>query len=66
VKKKSAKIPVPTNEPLEDQYRRLFQPRISPLWVDEEDSNFSLEQPSPYKVVPSVTTYGVSEAPILR
>lgn len=50
---------------LEESYRMLFQQQISPLWA-EEDSDYSLEQPAPVKFVPSVTTYGISEAPIVR
>lgn len=50
---------------LEESYWRLFREQVSPLWVDE-DSDYSLEQPAPVKFVPSVTTYGVSEAPIVR
>ncbi len=50
---------------LEESYRQLFREHVSPLWVDE-DSDYSLEQPAPVKFVPSVTTYGISEAPIVR
>ena len=50
---------------LEEAYRLLFREQISPLWV-EEDSDYSLEQPAPVKFVPSVTTYGISEEPIVR
>jgi hypothetical protein len=61
-----AKKPSKADEPLEVSYRTLFREQISPLWVDDENSDYSLEQPSPFKVVPSVTTYGISEAPIVR
>jgi hypothetical protein len=43
---------------LEAEYSRFFVPTPSPLWP-EDDINFSLEQPSPLKVVPSETTYGI-------
>ena len=43
---------------LEKQYEEFFVPRPSPLWLRDED-NFSLEQPSPLKWVPSETTYGI-------
>ena len=52
-------------KPLEESYRQLFREQVSPLWT-QEDSDFSLEQPAPVKFVPSVTTYGVSEEPIVR
>ncbi len=57
--------PAQSEEPLEESYRQLFREQVSPLWVDE-DSDYSLEQPAPVKFVPSVTTYGISEAPIVR
>ena len=60
--KKSSKA----DEPMEESYRTLFREQVSPLWVDEENSDYSLEQPSPFKFVPSLTTYGISEAPIVR
>jgi hypothetical protein len=41
-----------------ERYRQFFIPTPSPLWQHDED-NFSLEQPSPYKWVPSETTYGI-------
>ena len=50
---------------LEEAYRDLFREQVSPMWFYEE-SEYSLEQPSPVRVVPSVTTYGISEAPIVR
>ena len=61
-----AKKPAKADESLEESYRTLFREQVSPLWVDDENSDYSLEQPSPFKVVPSVTTYGISEAPIVR
>ena len=68
--KKLMKRPLPGKKiqrakPIEETYRQIFREQVSPLWV-EEDSDFSLEQPAPVKVVPSVTTYGVSEEPIVR
>ena len=66
VAKKLTKKRVKTEESLEDSYRMLFRDQVSPLWIENEDSDYSLEQPSPFKIVPSVTTYGISEAPIIR
>jgi hypothetical protein len=43
---------------LEAEYARFFVPTPSPLWP-QDGINFSLEQPSPLKVVPSETTYGI-------
>lgn len=43
-------------------YTQYFFP--ARLAVDEND-NVSLEQPSPFKTVPSVVTYGVGESPML-
>lgn len=62
----SAKKPPKADESLEESYRTLFREQVSPLWFNDENSDYSLEQPSPFKVVPSVTTYGISEAPIVR
>jgi hypothetical protein len=50
---KKAKTP-----PLERRYSHFFVAVPSPLWQHDGD-NFSLEQPSPYKWVPSKTTYGI-------
>jgi len=44
---------------IQEQYRKYFVPAPSPTWQNEYD-NFSLEQPSPLKWVPSETTYGVN------
>lgn len=66
VKKMPAKKPPQADESLEESYRMLFREQVSPLWVDEDNSDYSLEQPSPFKIVPSLTTYGISEAPIVR
>jgi len=49
---------------MEESYRVLFREHVSPLWV-VEDSDYSLDQPAPVKFVPSVTTDGISEEPIL-
>jgi len=46
---------------LEDQYRDIV--RVSPAVLRSD--NESLEQPSPLKVVRSITTYGAYEEPIL-
>jgi len=43
-----------------EQYKRFFVPNPSPLWRND-DTNFSVEQPSPLKVVPTETTYGVDD-----
>ncbi len=45
-----------------EKYSRFFVVNVSPMWRNESD-NFSLDQPSPNKVVPSVTTYGIADAP---
>jgi hypothetical protein len=50
-------------QPLSERYSRLFVVNISPLWRNEND-DFSLDQPSPYKVVPSITTYGLADASV--
>jgi hypothetical protein len=47
---------------IEDQYSELF--RYNPSTTAEIDGD-SLEQPSPLKVVPSLTTYGAYEEPIV-
>jgi hypothetical protein len=54
-----------STKPIEETYREHFREQVSPMWFDEE-SEYSLEQPSPARFVPSVTTYSVSEAPITR
>jgi hypothetical protein len=43
---------------LTQDYAHFFIPRPSPMWP-HDDVNFSLDQPSPLKVVPSETTYGI-------
>jgi hypothetical protein len=43
---------------IERQYLHFFTPLPSPVWQDEDD-NFSLDQPSPYKYVQTETTYGI-------
>lgn len=47
---------------LEDQYGELF--RYNPATIIEGEGD-SLEQPSPLKIVPSLTTYGAYEEPIV-
>lgn len=43
---------------VEETYNRFFVPDTNPTWRSDED-NFSLDQPSPLKFVPSETTYGI-------
>ena len=43
-------------------YARYFV--SSPSAIDQK-SNISLEQPSPFKAVPSVVTYSVGEPPLM-
>jgi hypothetical protein len=43
---------------LAQHYVEFFIPRPSPMWI-HDDLNFSLDQPSPLKVVPSETSYGI-------
>jgi len=43
---------------VESEYLGYFVPIPSPLWRND-DENYSLEQPSPLKWVPSETTYGI-------
>jgi len=40
------------------EYVKFFVPTPSPLW-QRDDDGFSLDQPSPYKWVQTVTTYGI-------
>lgn len=47
---------------LEEQYGELF--RYNPSLVSQDNGD-SLEQPSPLKIVPSLTTYGAYEEPII-
>lgn len=47
---------------LELQYQELFRYATPPLPVSED---YSLEQPTPLKVVQSVVTYGLEERPIM-
>ena len=50
---------------LEAEYLGIFVPAPLPQW-QRDDENYSLEQPSPLKWVPSETTYGVgSLQPVL-
>lgn len=46
---------------IEERYQELFQYRGFIPEVGED----SLEQPSPLKIVPSLTTYGAYEEPII-
>ncbi len=43
---------------VEEEYRQFFVPSPPPAW-QQDDDNFSLDQPSPLKFVPSETTYGI-------
>jgi len=43
---------------VEEQYSQFFVRNPRPAWQSEDD-NHSLDQPSPLKVVPSETTYGI-------
>ena len=52
----------PTRPAWENYYNRFFAPL--PTAVDGNHGG-SLEQPSPYRSVPSVVTYGVGECPIV-
>lgn len=45
-------------QPLEKQYEQFFQPE------ERVPTTRSLEQPSQYKIVRTVTTYGAYEDPI--
>lgn len=57
-KKTSQKV-----QSLEEQYSELF--RYNPSHIISEAEGDSLEQPSPLKIVPSLTTYGAYEEPIV-
>ena len=57
-KRVARKSPKDEERTSEELYRNFFVPAPSPLWKNDDD-NFSLEQPSPFKWVPSETTYGV-------
>jgi len=50
---------------LEEQYK-LFLKKDKHYYEKPQDDEHSLEQPSPLKNVPSVTTYGAYEEPILE
>ena len=41
---------------VEDQYAEFFVPKVSPLWAKDEH-DYSLEQPSPLRFVPTETSY---------
>jgi len=45
--------------PIEKEYRNFFQENKAPI-----NENQSLEQPSPYPIIQSFTTYGAYEEPI--
>lgn len=47
---------------LEEQYNQWF--RYNNVLPDRELDEGSLEQPSPLKIVPSLTTYGAYEPPV--
>jgi hypothetical protein len=45
---------------IQERYNQFFTPTPSPLWLDNE--NYSLEQPSPFVWVPTITTYGIDSS----
>lgn len=47
-----------SHKSLKSHYTDYFTPTVSPLWRNDRD-DFSLEQPSPLKPVPTETSYGV-------
>jgi hypothetical protein len=51
-----------SNKPLEKLYAKYFTPSRTAL---DERTGGSLEQPSPFKTVPSVVHYGVSQPNLL-
>lgn len=61
-RKKRTKTRRPKGTPLADQYSKYFSPL--PYAVDHRQAG-SLEQPSPYKPVPSVVTYGIGLPPLV-
>jgi hypothetical protein len=44
---------------VEFRYQQFFVPQPPSTWPQNDD-NFSLEQPSPLKWVPTETTYGIN------
>jgi hypothetical protein len=54
LKSRPLKSKTPT---VQERYYQFFVPTPSPLWRDND--NYSLEQPSPYVWVPTITTYGI-------
>jgi hypothetical protein len=64
--RKPVKKSTNAEESLSKFYRPLFREQVSPRWIDDKNCEYSLEQPSPFKIVPSVTTNGISETPIIR
>lgn len=50
---------------LEEQYKLLLK-KDKHYYEKKQDDDQSLEQPSPLKNIPSVTTYGAYEEPILE
>lgn len=65
MKKQKVDMPAPRTpsrskkeKSVETEYLEYFVPQPAPLWSNS-DENYSLEQPSPFKWVPSETTYGV-------
>jgi hypothetical protein len=55
-KRSNPKSSHPQETTIEDQYVEFFVPRVSPLWAKDAD-DYSLEQPSPLKPVPTETSY---------
>jgi len=49
-----------TRTVLEQRYSLYFRP--NPAVWNTEDMDFSLEQPSPVKVVPTEVTYGIADS----
>jgi hypothetical protein len=45
---------------VQERDSQFFVPTPSPLW--QNDENYSLEQPSPFVWVPTVTTYGIDSS----
>jgi hypothetical protein len=56
IKRTQSKSSSKKDPTIEEQYSEFFVPRVSPLWAKDEN-DFSLEQPSPLKVVPTETSY---------
>jgi len=58
-RKKSGKSPLkPRTQTVQQKYGNFFVPAPSPYW-QQDNEDFSLDQPSPYKWVQTETTYGI-------